>query len=178
MPSLKHVTGSKQLQFLPPLLYFDKFFCPAAFPKTYERAAVGIYLPPVPPLSTLAPSLLPAPSLPQHICAVGRIYSCRKYMSLSERYFFPQHIFRPLPTRPAQNIFLLSTVQQITLYLHILPLPVRTMTIKCNWFHFPQFSNNLHGKLFRIPFPVLKRLLTPCAQTPRIRISIPWNKYV
>ena len=89
-----------------------------------ERQWGYIYRP-VPPLSTLAPSLLPAPSLPQHICAVGMIYSCRKNISLSERYFSPQHNFRPFPTRPAQDIFLSSIVRQISHYLHILFHPVQ-----------------------------------------------------
>ena len=141
MPSLKHVTGSKQ--FLPPLLYFDKFFCPAAFPKTYERAAVGIYLPPR--ASAFHPGPFPVACTifaTTYICCrkeifllegfilVGKICPCRKDLFLSERYFSPQHNFRLLPTRPAQDIFLSSTVQQISLYLHILLLPVHTMTIK------------------------------------------------
>ena len=144
MPLLKHVTGSKQRQFLPPLLYFDKFFCPAAFPKTYERAAVGIYLPPR--ASAFHPGPFPVACtifattyiyvlsekifLSEGFICVGKIYPCRKDLFLSERYFSPQHNFRLLPTRRAKDIFLSSTVQQISLYLHILLLPVHTMTIK------------------------------------------------
>ena len=101
MPSLKHVKGSKQLQFLPPLLYFDKFFCPAAFPKTYERAAVGIYLPPrasafhpgpFPVACTIFATtylccrkeifLLEGFILVGKICPCRKDYSCRKDISL------------------------------------------------------------------------------------------------
>ena len=93
MPSLKHVTGSKQLQFLPPLLYFDKFFVlPPSLKHMSERQWGYIYRP-VPPLSTLAPSLLPAPSLPQHIYAVGRKYSCWKDLFLSGKYVLVGRIY-------------------------------------------------------------------------------------
>ena len=94
MPSLKHGTGSKQRQLLPPLLYFDKFFCPAAFPKTYEQAAVGIYLPPC--ASAFHPGPFPVACtiftstymccrkeifLLEGFILVGRIYPCLKDIS-------------------------------------------------------------------------------------------------
>ena len=140
MPSLKHVTGSKQLQFLPPLLYFDKFFCPAAFPKTYERAAVGIYLPPS--ASAFHPGPFPVACTifaTTYICCrkeifllegfilVGKICPCRKDLFLSERYFSPQHNFRLLPTHSDihKDIFLSPAVRKISLYLYILLPPVQ-----------------------------------------------------
>ena len=93
MPSLKHVTGSKQLQFLPPLLYFDKFFCPAAFPKTYERAAVGIYLPPH--ASAFHPGPFPVACTifaTTYMCCRKK-YSCRKDLFVSEKYILVGRIY-------------------------------------------------------------------------------------
>ena len=102
MPLLEHVTGSKQRQFLTPLLYFDKFFVPPLSLKHIffvplpslkhmsERQRGYIYRP-VPPLSTQAPSLLPAPSFPQHI-----YMCCRKDIFLSEGYILVGKIY-PCP---------------------------------------------------------------------------------
>ena len=87
MPSLKHVTGSKQLQFLPPLLYFDKFFCPGGFPKTYERAAVGIYLPP------RASAFHPGPFPVACTIFTTTYMCCRKDIFLSEKYILVGKIF-------------------------------------------------------------------------------------
>ena len=58
-----------------------------------ERQWGYIYRP-MPPLSTLAPSLLPAPSLPQHIYMCCRKkYSCRKDLFPSEKYILVGRIY-------------------------------------------------------------------------------------
>ena len=143
MPLLKHVTGSKQRQFLPPLLYFDKFFCPAAFPKTYERAAVGIYL--LPHASAFHPGPFPVACTifaTTYLCCrkeifllegfilVGKICPCRKDLFLSERYFSPQHNFRLLPTHSDihKDIFLSPAVRKISFYLSISFFPLCSIT--------------------------------------------------
>ena len=69
------------------------FVLPPSLKHMSERQWGYIYRP-VPPLSTLAPSLLPAPSLPQHIYVCCRKkYSCRKDLFESEKYILVGRIY-------------------------------------------------------------------------------------
>ena len=186
MPLLKHVTGSKQRQFYRLCCILISFFVlPPSLKHMSERQWGYIYRS-MPPLSTLAPSLLPAPSLPQHIYMCCRKkYSCRKDLFVSEKYIPGGRIYSCQKDISLHNItsgFSPLVRHKISFFRQQYN---KSLFIFISFFLCTQWQSNTADFTFR-NFPTTSmvrfsafRFQSWSAISPlhRIRISIPRKKY-